>query len=236
MLAHPLAQPDKGSGIAMICTFGDVTDIIWWRELDLPNRTILGQDGRVIAEAPDAITTDAAQAAYAELAGKTVFSAKKRVVELLQESGELIGDPKPFTHVVKFYEKGDRPLEIVSTRQWYLRNGARDEQLRDASSPSAARCRGTPTSCGCASRTGRTASPATGSCRVSASSACRSRSGTRSTRTATATSTASSCRRPRSSRSTPPPTCPTATPPTSAACPAASRARTTSSTPGRPRR
>ena len=131
VLAHPLAQPDKGSGIAMICTFGDVTDIIWWRELDLPNRTILGQDGRIVAEAPDAITTDAAQAAYAELAGKTVFSAKKRVVELLQESGELIGDPKPFTHAVKFYEKGDRPLEIVSTRQWYLRNGARDEQLRE---------------------------------------------------------------------------------------------------------
>ncbi|HEX5856996.1 MAG TPA: class I tRNA ligase family protein, partial [Microbacterium sp.] len=60
-----------------------------------------------------------------------VFSAKKRMVELLQESGELSGDPKPFTHVVKFYEKGDRPLEIVSTRQWYIRNGARDESLRD---------------------------------------------------------------------------------------------------------
>jgi len=131
VLAHPLAQPDKGSGIAMICTFGDVTDIVWWRELDLPNRTILGKDGRVMAEAPDVIVTDAAKAAYAELAGKTVFSAKKTVVELLRASGELIGDPKPFTHPVKFYEKGDRPLEIVSTRQWYIRNGARDEALRD---------------------------------------------------------------------------------------------------------
>ena len=130
-MAHHLAQPDKGSGIAMICTFGDVTDIIWWRELDLPNRTILGQDGRVLADAPEAVTSEAGLAAYAELAGKTVFSAKKRMVELLQESGELIGDPKPFTHVVKFYEKGDRPLEIVSTRQWYIRNGARDESLRD---------------------------------------------------------------------------------------------------------
>ena len=131
VLAHPLAQQDKGSGIAMICTFGDVTDIIWWRELDLPNRTIIGQDGRVITEAPDVLTTDAAKAAYAELAGKTVFSAKKRIVELLAESGEMIDDPKPFTHAVKFFEKGDRPLEIVSTRQWYIRNGARDEQLRE---------------------------------------------------------------------------------------------------------
>lgn len=128
---HPLAQPDKGSGIAMICTFGDVTDIIWWRELDLPNRTIIGQDGRVLADAPEIMTTDAAKSAYAELAGKTVFSAKKRIVELLEASGELVEVSKPFTHPVKFFEKGDRPLEIVSTRQWYLRNGARDAQLRD---------------------------------------------------------------------------------------------------------
>ncbi len=131
ILAHPLAQKDKGSGIAMICTFGDVTDIIWWRELDLPNRTILGKDGRILADAPEVIETDAAKAAYAEIAGKTVFSAKKAVVDLLRASGELDGEPKPFTHPVKFYEKGDRPLEIVSTRQWYIRNGARDTALRD---------------------------------------------------------------------------------------------------------
>ncbi len=130
IVAHHLAQQDKGSGIAMICTFGDVTDVIWWRELDLPNRTIIGADGRIIADPPAAIETDAAKALYAELAGKTVFSAKARVVELLRESGELIGDPKPITHAVKFFEKGDKPLEIISTRQWYITNGARDEKLR----------------------------------------------------------------------------------------------------------
>ncbi|WOF24583.1 valine--tRNA ligase [Microbacterium betulae] len=130
VLPHPLAQPDKGSGIAMICTFGDVTDVVWWRELDLPNRTIIGKDGRVVAEAPEAIASDAGKAAFAELAGKTVFSAKKRMVELLEESGELESVSAPFTHPVKFFEKGDRPLEIVSTRQWYIRNGARDAELR----------------------------------------------------------------------------------------------------------
>ncbi|MWB97788.1 valine--tRNA ligase [Agromyces seonyuensis] len=130
ILAHHLAQQDKGSGIAMICTFGDVTDVIWWRELDLPNRAIIGFDGRVLAEAPEAITSEAGLAAYAELAGKTVFSAKKAVVDLLRESGELIGEPRNITHPVKFFEKGDRPLEIVSTRQWYIVNGAKDETLR----------------------------------------------------------------------------------------------------------
>lgn len=132
VVAHHLAQKDKGTGIAMICTFGDVTDVVWWRELDLPNRAIVGFDGRIVAEAPDVITTDQGRAAFAELAGKTVFSAKQAVVEQLRTSGDLIGEPKAITHPVKFYEKGDRPLEIVSTRQWYIANGARDERLRGA--------------------------------------------------------------------------------------------------------
>ncbi len=130
IVAHHLAQKDKGSGIAMICTFGDVTDVIWWRELDLPNRTIIGADGRIVAEAPEVLSPTAREI-YAELAGKTVFSAKAKVVELLRESGEMIGDPKPISHQVKFFEKGDKPLEIISTRQWYITNGARDPKLRD---------------------------------------------------------------------------------------------------------
>lgn len=131
VVAHHLAQKDKGTGIAMICTFGDVTDVVWWRELDLPNRAIIGFDGRIIAEAPAAITSEAGRAAYAQLAGKTAFSAKQAVVELLRESGDLLADPKPITHPVKYFEKGDRPLEIVSTRQWYIVNGARDAELKE---------------------------------------------------------------------------------------------------------
>ena len=131
VVAHRLAQIDKGSGIAMICTFGDVTDVIWWRELDLPNRAIIGFDGRVISEAPDVITSERGVAAWSEMAGKTVFSAQQRIVELLQESGEMVGEPRAIMHPVKFFEKGDKPLEIVSTRQWYIRNGGRDAALRE---------------------------------------------------------------------------------------------------------
>ena len=131
VLAHHLAQKDKGSGIAMICTFGDVTDVIWWRELDLPNRAILGWDGRILSQAPDVISDAKGKEIFAQLAGKTVFSAKQTIVELLQASGDMVGDPKPITHPVKFFEKGDKPLEIVSTRQWYIRNGGRDQALRE---------------------------------------------------------------------------------------------------------
>jgi valyl-tRNA synthetase len=128
VVAHRLAEPDKGSGIAMICTFGDLNDVTWWRELQLPTRAIVGWDGRLLPDPP----ADVPAGPYAELAGKTVFSAQQRMVELLRESGDLEGEPKPITHPVKFYEKGERPLEIVTTRQWYIRNGGRDGELREA--------------------------------------------------------------------------------------------------------
>ena len=131
VVAHRLAQIEKGSGIAMICTFGDVTDVIWWRELDLPNRAIIGWDGRIIDEMPESITSAKGKEVFAELVGKTIFSAKQRIVELLQESGDMVGDPRPIQHDVKFFEKGDKPLEIVSTRQWYIRNGGRDAAIRE---------------------------------------------------------------------------------------------------------
>ncbi|MFM7213094.1 MAG: class I tRNA ligase family protein, partial [Actinomycetota bacterium] len=87
VVAHALADPEKGSGIAMICTFGDLTDVTWWRELQLPTRPIVGWDGRILGETPHWMETPAAEAAYAELAGKTAHSAKERIVELLRESG-----------------------------------------------------------------------------------------------------------------------------------------------------
>jgi valyl-tRNA synthetase len=129
VLAHHLAEPDKGAGIAMCCTFGDLTDVHWWRELQLPVRTVIGRDGRLHRDTPEWLSGDAATA-YAELAGKTTFSAREAMVTLLRESGDLEGEPTPTSRMANFYEKGDKPLEIVSTRQWYIRNGGRDSTLR----------------------------------------------------------------------------------------------------------
>jgi valyl-tRNA synthetase len=130
--AHELAQPDKGTGIAMICTFGDTTDVTWWRELQLPTRVIVERNGRLQAEVPAWITSSAGQAAYTLLAGLTIRQAQTRIVEMLRSADLLVGEPTPVTHPVKFFEKGDRPLEIVASRQWYIRNGGRDPELRKA--------------------------------------------------------------------------------------------------------
>ncbi|MFM7067936.1 MAG: class I tRNA ligase family protein, partial [Actinomycetes bacterium] len=129
--SHELAQIDKGTGIAMICTFGDLTDVIWWRELQLPTRAVIGRDGRLLAETPEWITTVAGKESYGALAGLKVNQAQTKIVELLRASGEMHGEPEKIMHPVKFYEKGDRPLEIVTSRQWYIRNGGRDQELRE---------------------------------------------------------------------------------------------------------
>ncbi|GAA4932549.1 valine--tRNA ligase [Actinomycetospora succinea] len=131
VLAHPAAEMDRGAGIAMCCTFGDLTDVQWWRELDLPNRTVINRDGRLLRETPDWITSEQGRARYEEIAGATVFSAKERIVAMLTDTGELSGDVRPVTRPVKFYEKGDKPLEIVSSRQWYIRNGGREDRVRE---------------------------------------------------------------------------------------------------------
>lgn len=131
VLAHEAAEPDKGAGIAMCCTFGDLTDVQWWRELQLPVRTVIGRDGRILRETPEWLTAPQAAAAYADLAGKTTFSAREEMVTKLRESGDLDGEPKPTQRMTNFFEKGDKPLEIVATRQWYIRNGGRDTDLRD---------------------------------------------------------------------------------------------------------
>ena len=132
VLAHPLAQIDKGTGIAMCCTFGDLTDVIWWRELQLNMRAIISRDGRLIAEAPHGLTDETGISHYNALAGKSAKQAQTAIADMLASSGEMVGEPRPITHPVKFYEKGDRPLEIVTSRQWYIRNGGRDAELRDA--------------------------------------------------------------------------------------------------------
>ncbi len=132
VLAHHLAEPDKGAGIAMCCTFGDLTDVHWWRELRLPTRSVVGRDGRILRDMPEWLAQGPGASAYAELAGKTTFSARARIVELLRGSGDLDGEPTPTRRMANFYEKGDKPLEIVTSRQWYIRNGGRDEDLRRA--------------------------------------------------------------------------------------------------------
>jgi valyl-tRNA synthetase len=134
VMTHPAVEQEKGTGLVMVCTFGDLTDVMWWRELGLPVRSVLGPDGR-LTEVPwgepgwESAELERARSSYGELGGRTVNQARRRIVELLQESGELIGEPQPVTRAVKFFEKGERPVEIVTSRQWFIRTIEHHDEL-----------------------------------------------------------------------------------------------------------
>ena len=145
IFSSELVDPEKGTGILMVCTFGDATDVTWWREQKLPLRQVVGRDGRLLPvefgrAAFPSLEPGPANAFYAPLAGRTVKEAQKAVVELLRDpagaaAGDgppLQGEPEPIEHPVKFYEKGDRPLEFITTRQWFVRLLDRKPALLDA--------------------------------------------------------------------------------------------------------
>ncbi len=141
-----LADPEKGTGILMVCTFGDATDVQWWREEQLPLRQVIGTDGRLAgirfgSEAFPSLDPQAAQDFYGHLADCSVKEAQKRIVELLRDpkgcaagdgQAPLVGEPRPLEHPVKFFEKGDRPLEFITTRQWFVRLMDKKQRLVEA--------------------------------------------------------------------------------------------------------
>ncbi|MCP4639960.1 MAG: valine--tRNA ligase [bacterium] len=135
IMADEKADPEKGTGIVMVCTFGDQTDVEWWRQYNLPLRQVLGRDGHLVPvtfgePGWDSRDPDAANEVYAQIQGAYSKKAQKVVIELAESKGGIIDRPREdIVHAVKFYEKGDRPLELIPARQWYTRIMDRKEPL-----------------------------------------------------------------------------------------------------------
>ncbi|MCZ7573380.1 MAG: valine--tRNA ligase [Ardenticatenaceae bacterium] len=107
LLADPGADPEKGSGAVMGCTFGDTADVEWWYTHKLPLRAIIGRDGRLIAEA-------------GEFAGLSVSEARRQIVATLDEQSLVLGR-RPVPQSVRVHERCDTPVEYVVTQQWFIR-------------------------------------------------------------------------------------------------------------------
>ena len=182
---HPLADPEKGSGIAMICTFGDLTDVIWWRELQLPTRAIVTANGRLgdrrrrgheprgrrALRGRAGRQEDRRRPAAHRRAAPRVGRARRRPEED-HPPGEVLREGRPPAR------DRHQPPVVPPQRRPRHRPAGRAARAgpRAALAPAA--------HAGPLRELGRTASTATGSSAASASSACRSRSGTRSTPTA----------------------------------------------------
>ncbi len=117
VLPDPRADPEKGSGIVMCCTFGDQTDMEWYFAHDLPLKSLLTEDGKL---------TDIA----GKYAGMSVHTARKMIIEDLKDARLLISQT-PITHTVKVHERCKTEIEIIHTKQWFVKYlDLRDEMLR----------------------------------------------------------------------------------------------------------
>lgn len=116
ILADSLVQPDKGTGLVMCCTFGDQTDILWWKKHQLPTKIILNKQG--------IITADHA----GPLKGLKVAEAREKIIKILKQASLLVKQTE-ILQSVKYAERSGAPLEILTTPQWFVRTIAHKEAL-----------------------------------------------------------------------------------------------------------
>lgn len=98
---------DKGTGLVMCCTFGDTTDVYWFKKHQLPYRQSIGFDGKFLPETK-------------ELGGLKVHEAREKILELLKNSGELL-EQKNITHTVNIHERCKKEIEYMVLQQWFIK-------------------------------------------------------------------------------------------------------------------
>jgi valyl-tRNA synthetase len=107
VLADERADPEKGTGAVMCCTFGDQRDIEWYKAHNLPLRISITKDGRM---------TDMA----GEYTGLKIKQAREKIIEALREK-QFLREQKQITHAVNVHERCQTPVEILNTKQWFIR-------------------------------------------------------------------------------------------------------------------
>lgn len=107
VIADDKVDPTKGTGLVMCCTFGDQTDILWYKKHHLTFIQAIGLDGKWTEQT-------------GPLAGLNAHDARKKIIELLQETGTLIGQ-KSITHNVSTHERCKQEIEYLILTQWFVK-------------------------------------------------------------------------------------------------------------------
>ncbi len=116
IMEYPEVDPEFGTGLVMVCSYGDQVDVKMFRELGLEPLIIIGKDGRMLDNT-------------GPLAGLRVEEARERIAEILEETGLLV-KKEPIKHSVPVCWRCKTPIQIIHTREWFLKQLEYKEDLR----------------------------------------------------------------------------------------------------------
>ncbi|MDR3289942.1 MAG: valine--tRNA ligase [Rickettsiales bacterium] len=111
------ADLEKGTGFVMCCTFGDQTDIEWWKKYQLELRICLNERGQIKLDS----VKDLLKPQYLALEGLKNNDARIKILELLEQDGAITRPPEKITHPVKVGERSKFPIEFLIKKQWNIR-------------------------------------------------------------------------------------------------------------------
>lgn len=114
---HPSVKSEFGSGILMVCSFGDQNDVAVFRELGLTPYQAIDLDGCM---------TDIS----ADLSGMSVIEARIKATEMLEESGK-ISQIEERSQEIPVSERGKNPVEIILLKEWYVRQTHIQDRMRE---------------------------------------------------------------------------------------------------------
>lgn len=111
-------DPEKETGAVMCCTFGDATDVLWWKTYQLPLVEAIGRDGNLTATAGDYY-------------GLPIQQARDEITTELGKRG-LVTAKDTKIQTVRVHERCDTPIEYIVTRQWFIRVLEHKDELLEA--------------------------------------------------------------------------------------------------------
>ena len=134
LLADDMVDPEKGTGLVMCCTFGDQTDILWWRKHKLPTKIIFSKWGTIAGIEFDdtCIDKEKAEKFAMEIVGMKIIQAREKIIELLKNEG-LLSSQTERIQTVKCAERSGTPLEILTTPQWFIKAINHKDELANRS-------------------------------------------------------------------------------------------------------
>ena len=106
IMADEKVAIDKGTGVVMCCTFGDQTDIEWWKKYNLPLKYIFTDNGRIIDSVPN-------------YGGMKIKEARKQIIEDLQAGGFVV-KIEELEHEVQTHERCGKEVEYSVMKQWFI--------------------------------------------------------------------------------------------------------------------